>query len=81
MNKKLISIIAIVVVLVIAAVYVINNVNECSDCGKTFFGKGYEPNILNELLGDNQAICEDCAMKQHAISLGLGKTLEDFKIK
>ena len=28
---------------------------------------------------DEQIICEECAEKQHAISLALGKTLDEYK--
>ena len=52
----------------------------CSDCGEFFVGTGYEPNALEDMMSDEELIiCEDCAMEQHALSLAMGKSLDEFK--
>ena len=53
---------------------------QCDDCGEFFIGTGYEPNVLSDLLSDEeQIICKDCAVEQHALSIALGQELDSFK--
>lgn len=78
MVKKVVPIVVVVVILL--AVFVPRLVHECDSCGETFVGTGYEPNIVSELLTDeDQVICEECAELQHALSILAGKSLDDFK--
>lgn len=80
MLKKLIKILLVVIVIALLIVYVPYYFNECDDCGKFFVGVGYEPNIVSELINENeQIICRECAEKHHAISTTLGKSLDDYK--
>jgi len=80
--KKLIPItIIIIAIAVCAVIFVPKLFHTCSDCDEFFVGWGYEPNIVADLLSsdEEQVICEDCAKKQHAIAIGLGKDLSDFQ--
>ena len=79
---KIIAIIAVVVIVVLGIIFVPKLVHTCDDCEKTFVGAGYEPNIISELLSsseEEQVICKDCAEEQHALSIALGKSLDEFK--
>ena len=79
---KIIAVIVVIAVVVAGIIFVPKLVHTCDDCEKTFVGAGYEPNIVSELLSskeDEQVICKDCAEEQHALSIALGKTLDDFK--
>ena len=79
--KKIIIIVAIAAVLVAAGiVFVPRLTHTCDACGEFFIGTGYEPNVISDLLSENdRIICKECARQQHAVSLALGKTLDDFK--
>lgn len=78
--KKIIALVVIVAVVIAGVVFVPRVVHTCDDCGKFFIGTGYEPNVVGDLLSkEEQIICKDCAEKQHAISIALGKSLDDFK--
>ncbi len=74
-----ISFVVVVAIAVSAIIFVPRLVHTCDDCGKTFFGTGYRPNIISNVLTDDQIICEDCAAKQHAIEIALGYDLDGFK--
>ena len=79
--KKFIWLAVAVVIIVAGIIFVPKLVHECDDCEEIFFGTGYEPNVLSDLFSkEDQIICKECAEKQHAITLALGKTLDDFKI-
>lgn len=78
--KKIISIVFVVVIVAAGIVFVPKLVHTCDDCGKFFIGAGYEPNVLSDLVTDEeQIICKDCAEDQHAIGIAMGKSLNDFK--
>lgn len=78
--KKLISLILIVVIIAAGIVFVPKLVHKCDSCDETFFGAGYEPAAVVDLLSDKESvICKECAEKQHIIEIGLGKSVEDFK--
>ncbi len=80
MRKIIGKIIVLVVIVALLAVFIPRLVHKCDDCEKVFFGTGYEPNVLSEILSeDDQIICKECAEKQHALSIAMGKTLNDFK--
>ena len=78
--KKIISL-ALVAVVIIAAVVMIPKIaHTCDDCEKFFIGAGYDANVLEDFLAtEKPIICKECAKKQHAVSLALGKDLDDFK--
>lgn len=76
--KKILAVVAVVAVL--GVVFVPRLVHECGDCGKTFFGTGYEPNLVSDLLTDeDKVICKECAELEHALSILAGKSLDEFK--
>lgn len=78
--KKAVSVILAIAVIVAGIVFVPKVVHTCSSCEKTFFGTGYEPNVVAGLISDeDMIICKDCAQKQHALEIAVGKTLEDYR--
>lgn len=78
--KKIISLVVVVAIIVAGILFVPKIAHTCDDCGKFFLGAGYEPNIVEDLLSsEEQIICKKCAEKQHAISISMGKSLDDFK--
>lgn len=78
--KKIISLAVIVVVVIVGIVFVPKITHTCDDCGKFFVGAGYEPNIIEDFISDDeQIICEDCAKEQHALSIAMGMSIEEFK--
>lgn len=80
--KKIISIVLAVVVIAAGIVFIPRLAHTCDDCGKFFIGTGYEPNIVSDLLSENeQIICRECAEKQHAVTVIIGKSVEDYKRK
>ena len=78
--KKIISLAVIVVIVIAGIVFVPRVVHTCDDCEKFFIGAGYEPNIVEDLLSsEEQIICKKCAEEQHALSIAMGKSVDDFK--
>lgn len=78
--KKIISLVVIIAVVAAGIVFVPKIAHTCDDCGKFFIGAGYEPNIVEDLFSkDEQIICKKCAEKQHAVSIAVGKSVDDFK--
>lgn len=80
--KKIISILAVVIIAMAGIFIGPKVIHKCDSCGKTFFGAGYEPGIISDVLSDTeQIICEECAADQHAVSVALGKSLDEYKRK
>jgi len=78
--KKIISLVVVVAIIIAGIVFVPKIAHTCDDCEKFFLGAGYEPNIVEDLLSsEDQIICKKCAEKQHALSIAMGKSVEDFK--
>lgn len=78
--KKIISLVVVVAIIVAGIIFVPKITHTCDDCEKFFLGAGYEPNIVEDLLSsEEQIICKECAEKQHALSIAMGKSLDDFK--
>ena len=78
--KKIISLILIIVIVFAGIRLVPRIAHTCDDCEKFFIGAGYEPNIVEDLLSkEEKIICKECAEKQHALSIAIGKSVEDFK--
>lgn len=74
------TVLLIIVLAAVVAFLAVRLVNSCSDCEKNFFGLGYNGNIVDQAVGDEeQILCEDCAQKHHALSLLAGKELDDYK--
>lgn len=74
------TILLIVVLLAVVVFLATRLVNSCSDCEKNFFGLGYEGNIVDQAVDEEeQILCEDCARKHHALSLLAGKELDAYK--
>ena len=78
--KKLIKFL-LTIVLICAVVYFAPKlVHKCDGCEKMFVGPGYEAFALADVItDDDQTICKECAEKQHAIEIALGKPLADFQ--
>lgn len=78
--KTLAKVLVVVIVVALLILYVPYYFNDCDHCGAFFVGAGYEPNLLSELIHENeQIICQNCAEEQHAISIALGKSLDEYK--
>ena len=78
--KKIISLVVVVAIIVAGIIFVPKIAHTCDDCEKFFLGAGYEPNIVEDLLSsEEQIICKECAEKQHALSITMGKSIDDFK--
>ncbi len=78
--KKLVSLILIAAIVVAGVMFIPKIVHKCDDCEKIFVGAGYEPNVVEDLLSDTeQIICKECAEKQHALSIAVGKSVEEYK--
>lgn len=78
--KKIISLVVVAVIVIAGVVFIPKVTHTCDDCGKFFVGAGYEPNIVEDLISDEeQIICKDCAEEQHAISIAMGKSLDNYK--
>lgn len=78
--KKIIAIVVAVVIVLMGIFFVPRLCHTCDECDKFFIGAGYQPNIVNDLLSSEKVVlCKDCAEKQHAVSLAMGKDLDDFK--
>lgn len=78
--KKIISLVVVVAIIIAGIVFVPKIAHTCDDCEKFFLGAGYEPNIVEDLLSsEDQIICKKCAEKQHALSIAMGKSVEEFK--
>lgn len=60
--------------------YIPQFVHICTDCERLFVGAGYEQNVIADVIATEEGIlCKECAEKQHALSVGLGKSLDDYK--
>lgn len=78
--KKLLKILAVIVVVALVGIYATQFIHKCDDCGKIFLGTGYDPNILSELINEEElTICRECAETHHGFSIALGKSLDDYK--
>ena len=78
--KKIISLVVVAVIVIAGVVFIPKVTHTCDDCGKFFIGAGYEPNVVEDLISDEeQVICNDCAEEQHAISIAMGKSLDNYK--
>ncbi len=78
--KKIVTIIIIAALVVAGIVFGPKLIHTCDDCGKFFIGTGYEPNIVSDVLSEDElTICKDCAEKQHALSSLIGQDVDDYK--
>lgn len=78
--KKLISFVLVIAIIAAGIVLAPKIAHTCGDCEKFFIGAGYEPNVVEDLLSDTeQIICKECAEKQHALAIALGKSVDEFK--
>jgi len=82
---RMICVVALLAALVIAAVALIPRLTHtCDNCEKFFLGSGYSANAVSDMIThisgqDDKILCEDCAMREHALEIAAGKTLDDFK--
>ena len=78
--KKIGSKILVLAIIAAGVVFGPELIHKCDDCGRTFVGTGYEPNVIEDYLSEEeQIICESCAREQHKLSLAIGKELDEFK--
>ena len=78
--KKIISLVIVAVIIIAGIVFVPKIVHTCDSCEKVFVGAGYEANVIADLLSEEeQIICKKCAEEQHALSIAMGKSLDEFK--
>lgn len=78
--KKLMKLLWGIVIALILITYIPQFCHICADCEAFFIGAGYEQNILIDAVSDQKGVlCEECAEKHHALSVGLGKSLADYK--
>ncbi len=78
--KKIIPLVVVVLVVFVGIIFAPKVTHTCDSCDEFFVGAGYEPGVLEDLISDeDQIICEECAKKQHAVALALGKSLEEFE--
>jgi len=89
MSKKgfftAISLLLAAAILVAAGVVFIPRLcHHCDNCGEFFTGTGYYANIvsnaLSNLTGNEEKIlCKDCAVKEHALAIATGGSVQDYK--
>lgn len=78
--EKIVVIAVAVIVLVSGIIFVPRLSHKRDDCGNVFIGTGYKANVVSDFFSkDEQIICRECAETQHALSIALGKSVEDFK--
>lgn len=83
--KKILAVVVVIAIVAAGVVFVPELVHTCDDCGQVFFGTGYEPSVLTGIVNnlvaeeEQEVICKSCAETQHAASILLGKTLDEFK--
>ena len=78
--KKIIALIVVIAIVVAGIIFIPKITHNCDDCGKFFVGAGYEPNVVEDLLSEEeQVICKGCAEEQHALAIMMGKSVNDFK--
>ena len=80
MKKIVAVVVSVAVILAAGIVFIPRLTHTCDNCGNFFVGTGYKPNVISDLFSDkDQLICKDCAEKQHAIPIKLGKSVDEFK--
>ncbi len=78
--KKFITILLVIVIIIACIIFIPKLVHTCDDCDEFFVGVGYEPNKLSEIFTEDMTIiCKDCAEVHHALSLALGKDLDEYQ--
>ena len=78
--KKIICLVIIAAIVIAGIIFIPKFTHTCDDCDKFFIGAGYAPNIIEDILSDDeQIICKECAKKQHKLSIAMGKSVDDFK--
>lgn len=78
--KKIFSFLMTLVILVLLITYSPQLLHTCTDCDKVFVGTGYSANVIADFFSEEDGVlCEECAKKHHALSVGLGKSLDEYK--
>ncbi len=78
--KKIISLVITIAIIAAGVYFVPKLVHKCDDCGKIFIGTGYEPNVVEDLISDeDMTICKGCAEEQHMVAIFAGKSVYDFQ--
>lgn len=85
--KKIVSLIVVVAVVAAGIVFLPRLLHGCDNCGKFFVGTGYSANVVSSLVTDildpdaeDKILCKECAEKSHAVAIGLGGSVEDYKL-
>lgn len=82
--RTIVVALAAVVLIAAAVVLVPRLTHACDNCGDFFVGTGYTANAVSDVITsitgqEDKILCEDCAIKEHALEIAMGKSIEDFK--
>lgn len=78
--KKIFSFLMTLVILVLLITYSPQLLHTCTDCDAFFGGTGYSANVIADIFSEEDGIlCEECAKKHHGLSVGLGKSLDEYR--
>lgn len=85
MRSLIRGVIVILALVLLAAVFVPRLTHTCDNCETFFLGTGYSANMVSDAITtitgqEDKILCKDCAMQEHAIAIGLGQSLDDFKL-
>ena len=77
--KTFVKIIIGILVVCMLVLYVPQFFHSCTGCESFFLGLGYEENIIVDAMSeDDGVLCRDCAEYHHALSIGFGKSIDDY---
>lgn len=78
--NKIISLVVAAVIIVAGIIFVPKLTHTCDSCDKFFVGVGYERNVVSSLIAEEDGtICKECAEIEHALSIAMGKSVEEFR--
>ena len=82
--RSIIVALAVVVLIAAAVVLVPRLTHACDNCGDFFVGTGYTANAVSNVITsitgqEDKVLCEDCAIKEHALEIATGKSIDEFK--
>lgn len=78
--KRIIRLLISIVVILMIVTYVPQLFHICTGCKSFFVGAGYDENVLVDAVSAEEGIlCKKCAEKHHALSVGIGKSVDDYK--
>ena len=82
--RTLTSLVIIAALVIAGIVFIPRLTHNCDNCGNFFVGTGYYANVVSNALTSitgqqDKILCNDCAAKEHALSIAAGKSLDEFK--